>query len=89
MVNSVSSSTGPSAYTKSSQLGGQAAQRRPETPVREAETATPVRETDKAERAQSNDNRTVKKPEGQLESRNDETTLRTEQARGSLLDLAV
>lgn len=93
MVSSVQNSSGSTAYLKSSQLGNSTPagsfKKQVETPSLQPETAQPVREPEKAERSSESGENRDRDTSTQLEARNDNQTLRTEQTRGSLLDIAV
>ena len=87
MVSTVQNSLGASAYLKTSNAAPSGAQRREAQGVRETGETSAPRETERSTRSET---RTTERPQPtQLESRNDESTLRTEQTRGNLLDLAV
>lgn len=91
MVSGVSS-TGASAYVKGSQLGsgssGSANFKKELTAGTESPSAADtLKKAEKPEDTSKTEDRPPQK--NQLEAKNDNETLQTEQARGSLLDIAV
>lgn len=98
MVGGVDSAVGSSAYVKGAQLSsGSRAPNKPadnsdkeSAPVSfvrekdEVSSKPPVEETKTASSERSNDSTKT-----ELQAKNDDSTLRTEQTRGSLLDIAV
>lgn len=96
MVSGVQNSLGATAYLKSSQLGSGSGTPAFKKQVTEQNTQDPTKaqESRSAESAQtqrSTDSKDSQRAPDttQLQARNEDQTLQTEQARGSLLDLAV
>ena len=98
MVGGVETSVGSSAYLKGAQLGSgsSAANRNKPAESTYKETESTYSTSNVSEKpsvasvksaSESSESAPVQQTE--LQSRNDESTLRTEQARGSLLDIAV
>lgn len=90
MVSGVQS-TGTNAYVRGSQLGssssGSANFKKEVAGTESPSAADTLKKAEKPEDTTKNEDRPPQ--QSQLEARNDNETLQTEQARGSLLDIAV
>lgn len=98
MVGGVESTVGSSAYLKGSQLGSSSSASRnkpaeretaPVSFVKERDDVSSTRSTDETKSASSTSRDREQPQKTELQAKNDNSTLQTEQARGSLLDIAV